>query len=124
MRFLRPSVFIAARGELIVAQLHFLFFKCGVGDAGILKAYEGERYTFRHVPYISAFFKNNLQSKKGQLTLHLQRWPDKGTHNLIANALANFIVWFQGTWKQPLDEASIVGYLSIDCDRYFRSRRD
>ena len=52
-----PSIcFCCCPGELIVAQLHFFSFKCGVGIADILEAYEGKRQTFRHVPYIKAFF--------------------------------------------------------------------
>ena len=46
-------VFVAARGELTVAQLHLL--ECGADILGILKAHDGERNTFRHVPYIMNF---------------------------------------------------------------------
>ena len=59
---LSPSsaALIAARGELIAAQLHFFFLECGAGISGILKAYGSERRTFCHVPYIAALFQNNF----------------------------------------------------------------
>jgi hypothetical protein len=107
MRSSEFFVFLAARGELIVAQLHFS--QCGADMLGILKAHNGEQNSFRHVPNIVSLIRNNLHLKLRYGRLNQTQYD--GT--CIFPALAKIIWMFQDA--PPLEEkAGYCPWLYID----------
>jgi hypothetical protein len=118
MRFLRffVFVFVAARGELTVAQLHFS--QCGADMLGILKAHNGEQNSFRHVPNIVSLTGNNFYLKLRSARLNQPQ--DDGTR--IYPALLAKIIWmFQNAPPLEIERGIAHGYISVDCYRNFRS---